>query len=100
MDTCIVILWRPAIVDLDQADASGIIHSGEQRGVWARWQHSDNAGLQWTCRLQSRSDEFGGLGGIVLPVVIRADERSIDVTQLQGWIGQLVGHRQAPPQPT
>ena len=37
-------------------------------------------------------NQFRGLGRVILPVVIRDEERSITVAQLQRWIGQRIRH--------
>jgi hypothetical protein len=43
------------------------------------------------CRREIRSSQFRGLNRVVLPVVIRDEERSVAVAQLQRWICQRVG---------
>ena len=47
---------------------------------------------RWVCRRQTRGDEFRGLSRVILPVVIRDQERSIVVAQFQRWIGQRIRH--------
>ena len=47
---------------------------------------------RWFGRRQTRRGQFRRLGRIILPVVIRDEERSIIVAQLQRWIGQRIRH--------
>ena len=67
----------------------------KERGVETRWQCRSYARLQWISRRQARCGQFRGLIWIILPVVIRDEERSVLVTQLQRWIGQRVRHTKA-----
>ena len=85
-------LGRAAVVDFDHADASGVALSREQRGVLARPQRYRYAGLRCVCRGETRGGQFRRLRRVILPVVIRGQERSVAVAQLQRWIGQSIRH--------
>ena len=83
-------LRSSAVVDLNETDAGAVVHSREQGGVKARRQRRRDARLESVCRRQTRGSQFGRIGRVILPVVVRDQERSITVAQLQGRIGQRV----------
>ena len=82
----------PAVVDFNQTDASAVVRSREQRGVRPGGKRRGYAGLQCVCRRETRRSQFRRLSRVILPVVIRDQERSVAVAQFQRWIGQGVGH--------
>jgi hypothetical protein len=81
-----------AVVNLDQADAGAVVQSREQRGVKTRRQRGRNTRLKVVSRRKTRSSELRGLSRVILPVVIRNNERSIAVAQLERWIDQRARH--------
>ena len=81
-----------AIVNFHQPDARAVVQSRKQRRVKARRQRRRYTRLQWVCRREARSNQFRGLSGVVLPVVIGDEQRSIAVAKLQCWIGQHIWH--------
>src|ERR1700730_13247052 len=86
----IVTLWRPAVVDFDQAYANAVVQSREQRGVGARRQCHLYGRLESVARRETRRGAVRSLGCVILPVVIGHKQRSIAVAKLQRWIGQRV----------
>ena len=82
---------RPEVVDFDHADASAVVQSREQRGVKARRQRRGDARPRLFVGARPAA-VICGLRRVILPVVVREQERSITVAQLQGWIGQRVRH--------
>lgn len=80
--------------DLDQGDASGLVGTLHNRGVEPRRQGSQNGGLTHVAGRQSGGFNLRLLG--VLPIVIRGDERTILVVQLQGRVRQGIGHPKSP----
>ena len=87
-----VSLRRPAVVDFNQADTDAVVHSREQRGVKARRQCRRDAGLQWFVGARPAAVSSAACAGVILPVVIRSEERSIAVAQFQRRIGQRIRH--------
>src|SRR5205085_3864537 len=61
-------------------------------GVHPRWETGRDARLEIVGRREGGIGEFGRLIGVILPVVVRADERSVIIPKLQCRVSQWVGY--------
>ena len=87
------------IVHFHETDSSGVIYATHNRGVVPRWQICNDRRFEWICRSVAAVLNIGDLVPCdnaadyrMLPVIIRANQRSSRVVQFQCRISQCVGN--------
>src|SRR5207237_3920660 len=76
------------VINLDQANARAAVLPREDGSELTRRQRGKDSRFLWIRKTETVRAELRGLGGIILPIVVRGEDSAVHVMQLQGRIGQ------------
>src|SRR5207244_3779077 len=82
----------PDVVDLDHADPGAAVCARHDYGEGARRQSRENARLVRIRGGEPIRTQLSGLGGIIHPVVVENEARSVAVVKIDSGISEDIGY--------